>query len=251
MAEPPYRDFYYPLNVFMHVLTLAEGDVSYLHYGFFEADGETIAAAQERSTAMLLARLPPPPARLLDVGAGLGTTLRRLTALGYEVLGITPDEKQIAMIRARHGDAVQTRCVRFEDLADRAGFDCLVFQESSQYIDAEALFAKAATLTSHVLVIDEFATETIAASGSLHPLPEFLQAAARHGFTKSEDIDVSEKAPPTIDYFIDRLPIYRDRLVADLGLTGTQIEELISSGRNYRDLYRRGVYTYRLLQFRK
>jgi SAM-dependent methyltransferase len=251
MAEPPYRDFYYPLNVFMHVLTLAEGDVSYLHYGFFEAEGETIAEAQERSTAMLLARLPPPPARLLDVGAGLGTTLRRLTALGYEVLGITPDDKQIAMIRDRHGDAVHTRCVRFEDLADSGGFDCVIFQESSQYIAAEALFAKAATLTSHLLVIDEFATAALDAPGSLPPLPEFLDAAVRHGFTKSEEVDVSEKAPPTIDYFIDRLPIYRHRLIADLGLTDAQIEELIDSGRTYRDLYRRGVYTYRLLQFRK
>jgi SAM-dependent methyltransferase len=251
MVEPPYRDFYYPLNVFMHVLTLAEGDVSYLHYGFFEGAGETIAAAQERSTAMLLARLPPPPARLLDVGAGLGTTLRRLTALGYDALGITPDDRQIAMIRHRHGDAVHARCVRFEDLAESDEFECVLFQESSQYIDAEALFAKAATLTAHVLVIDEFATEALEAPGSLHPLPEFLQAAARHAFTKTEEIDVSEKAPPTIDYFIDRLPTYRDRLVADLGLTDPQIEELIASGRNYRDLYRRGVYTYRLLQFRK
>jgi len=251
MTEPLYRDFYYPLNVFMHVLTLAEGEVSYLHYGFFEKEGEPIAAAQERSTAMLLARLPPPPARLLDVGAGLGTTLRRLTDLGYSVLGITPDEKQIAMIHSRHGDRVQTRCVRFEELADSAGFDCVLFQESSQYLDAEALFAKAATLTSHIVVVDEFATEALEAPGSLHPLPQFLEAAARHGFAVTEELDLSEKAPPTIDYFIDRLPTYRDALIADLGLTAGQLDELIRSGRGYRDLYRRGVYTYRLLQFRK
>ena len=34
-----YRDFYYPLNVFMHILTHEEGAVRYLHYGLFDAGG--------------------------------------------------------------------------------------------------------------------------------------------------------------------------------------------------------------------
>ena len=54
MSEAPYRDFYYPLNVFMHILTNEEGSVSYLHYGLFEREGEPIGEAQERSTSMLL-----------------------------------------------------------------------------------------------------------------------------------------------------------------------------------------------------
>jgi hypothetical protein len=55
----PYRDFYYPLNVFMHVLTLEEGGVEHLHYGLFEQANDPISVAQERSTALLLSRLPP------------------------------------------------------------------------------------------------------------------------------------------------------------------------------------------------
>src|SRR5205823_5833786 len=94
-----YRDFYYPLNVFMHILTREEGGVRYLHYGLFEQPDESIDAAQERSTELLLSRLPPPPARLLDVGVGLGTTLARLRELGYDAEGITPDAKQAAMAR--------------------------------------------------------------------------------------------------------------------------------------------------------
>src|SRR5437763_11949268 len=98
MRAKAYSEFYYPLNVFMHILTHEEGAASYLHYGFFEDRGESIARAQERSTEFLLARLPPPPARLLDAGCGLGTTLRKLVSLGYDVTGITPDEKQIAVV---------------------------------------------------------------------------------------------------------------------------------------------------------
>ena len=231
-----YRDFYYPLNVFMHILTHEEGAVRDLHYGLFERDAERIDAAQERSTELLLSRLPPPPARLLDVGVGLGTTLARLTALGYDAEGITPDAKQAAMVRG------PVTIARFEEFGG-GPYDLLLFQESSQYIDSDALFAKARALAPRVLVLDEFANEP----GTLHTLDGFLRAAAANGFRVVEDLDLSAKAAPTIDYFQVRYPRYRDALVADLGLTHQQIDELIAGGETYIGKYRSGVYTYRLL----
>ena len=48
-----------------------------------------------------------------------------------------------------------------------------------------------------------------------------------------------------------RIPRYRDLLIADLGLTGQQVDDLLVSGRNYVELYRRGVYVYRLLRFER
>jgi SAM-dependent methyltransferase len=244
---PPYRDFYYPLNVFMHVLTLEEGRVDHLHYGLFENDGESLAAAQEHSTELLLSRLPPPPARILDAGAGLGTTLARLTRLGCDVTGITPDEKQVAMIRSRYGDSVKIECTRFEDFAAHAPFDMIVFQESSQYIDSDELFAKAAKVTTRVLVLDEFALRD---EGVLHRLDAFLAAAKRHGFDVTERLDLSAKAPRSIDYFTSRLPRYRDSLIRDLGLAGEQIDELIANAQSYAQMYRKGVYGYLLVSFR-
>src|SRR5712691_10764374 len=160
-ADVPYRHFYYPLNVFMHVLTHEEGGVAHLHYGLFERPGESIASAQEHSTELLLERLPPPPARVLDVGIGLGTTLERLTRLGYDAKGITPDEKQIAMVRERYGNAIPVGQVAFENLFPQP-FDVVIFQESSQYIKPAALFGKAREVTNSVIVLDEFSV----ASGS-------------------------------------------------------------------------------------
>jgi SAM-dependent methyltransferase len=241
----PYRDFYYPLNVFMHILTHEEGDVPYLHYGLFESEHDSLPAAQERSTELLLSRLPAPPARILEAGIGLGTTLHRLTSMGYDAVGITPDEKQIAVVRERYGDTVDARCVAFENFPLPDHFDTVVFQESSQYIDAQALFARARELTTHVIVLDEFA---LRAGGTLHRYEEFLAAAKQHGFEKSEELDLSAKAPPSIDYFTTRLPRYRDRLIEDLGLTSQQVDDLIESGRRYRELYDNGTYGYRLLQ---
>jgi cyclopropane fatty-acyl-phospholipid synthase-like methyltransferase len=246
MPVPSYSEFYYPLNVFMHILTHEEGAATYLHYGFFANADEPIAKAQERSTDALIARLPPPPARLLDAGTGLGTTLRKLQALGYRVTGITPDAKQVAAI----GDDVDVRCIAFEEMPQDEPFDAIVFQESSQYIDSEALFAKAAKLTHHVLVLDEF-TLRHEEGASLHALDRFLAAARANGFELTEDLDVSAEAAPTIDYFSERFPRHRDALKAELGTTDAQIDSLIENGVRYRDFYARGIYGYRVMQFRR
>jgi hypothetical protein len=223
------------------MLTAEEGGVSYLHYGFFERDSETMREAQERATAELLRRLPPPPARLLDVGSGVGTTLARLSSLGYDAEGITPDEKQVAA-----AGAANIRCLRFEDLPP-SHYDTVIFQESAQYIDADALFAKAREITQHVIVFDEFAMEP----STLHSYDDFMRAAETHGFRKTEEIDVSGKAAPSVDYFNQRLERFRTILIDDLGITNEQVDDLIAGGIDYRDRYARGAYVYRMLQFRR
>lgn len=245
--ELPYRDFLFPLNVFMFVLSQEEGGVGYLHYGFFQEPGDGIAAAQERATEMLLSRLPAPPASILEAGIGLGTTLARLTRSGYDAAGITPDTSQIAMVRERFGDELQVHCSPFETFDNGRRYDAVVFQESSQYIAADALFARARELTSFVLVADEFAVQPVETPGALHSYERFIAAAVANGFRVLEEVDVTQNAIPTIDYFLDRLPRYRDALVTNLGITVQQVDDLIASGSNYRDLYRAGRYAYRIL----
>ncbi|MBK5257987.1 MAG: class I SAM-dependent methyltransferase [Thermoanaerobaculia bacterium] len=244
-----YRDFHYPLNVFMHILTHEEGAVEYLHYGIFEREDEPIRFAQERSTEMLMKLLPPPPARILEVGIGIGTTLARLASSGYDAEGITPDEKQIATVRERHGEEVRVTCSSFETFEAEGTYDCLVFQESSQYIDSSVLFSKAARLSGKIVVLDEFALEPMNVAGSLHSLDRFLTAAHMNGYAVVEEVDLSARAAPTIDYFIKRIPQWKDRLVADLGVTAEQIDDLLRSGRDYREHYRDGTYGYRLMKF--
>jgi hypothetical protein len=233
----------------MHILTQEEGRVAYLHYGLFEREGESIGAAQERSTELLLSRLPPPPARLLEVGIGLGTTLARLTRLGYQAEGITPDAMQIAETRGLYGNEVRLTQAAFESFEPGSRYEAVVFQESSQYIDSEALFAKAAALAPAVIVLDEFALQPLDTPGALHSLRGFLDAASAHGFRLTEEVDLSAKAAPTMTYFKNHLPRFRRALIDDLGITDQQVDELIASGERYRTLYRNGAYGYRLLTF--
>ncbi len=246
----PYREFYYPLNAFMHILTHEEGGVRHLHYGLFDRPDESIGAAQEHSNELLLASILPPPCGLLEVGIGLGTTLRQLASMGYDAEGITPDAQQIAFAKARYGNAIRVHHAAFEAFEPERVYDVVVFQESSQYIPADTLFALAALLAPRVVVLDEFALRPLDPPG-LHSLDAFLAAAERQGFEVVEHTDLSRRAAPTIPYFMDRLPRYRDRLVADLGLTNTQVDELIASGKTYVARYESGDYGYRLLRFER
>jgi hypothetical protein len=245
-----YRRFTYPLNVFMLIVSAEEGAVRYLHYGFFESASESLGEAQERSTRMLFERLRPPPCKILEVGIGLATTLRRLTDAGYDAEGITPDEHQIEMVRHLHGEAVRVTCSAFETFEARAAYDLLLFQESSQYIDADVLFSRAGELAPHVLVIDEFSLVPGMTDG-LPELKTFEAMATKHGFQRTEEVDVSAMAGPTVNWFMERIPGYRDRLVAELGVTDEQIGQLLESGMRYRSRYESGSYGYRILQYRR
>src|SRR5262245_52613684 len=237
----------------MHVLSREEGEVRDLHYGFFEHPDEPIFQAQQRSTDLLLERLPSPPARVLDVGMGLGRTLATLTSSGYDAEGITPDPHQIALARARFGGTLRAHAAAFETFSSDFRYDLLLFQESSQYINSGALFERTARLLTPagvVLVLDEFSLRPVDQPGALHRLDEFHDAARRLGFSCTDEVDLSRQAAPTIDYFLARLPRYRAELRSEIGITEEQLDELLLSGQRYRELYRSGAYGYLVLQFR-
>lgn len=250
---PRYQDFPFPLNALLHVLTREEADATAMHYGLFETPGESIEAAQERSTTLLLSRLPPAPCRLLEVGIGLGTTLARLSALGYDAEGITPDAVQAEAARARFGEGLRIHTAMLEVFEAPTPYDVVIFQESSQYVDSAVLFARVRRLAkagASVVVLDEF---SLGAVDVPHPLPRldgFLAAAEREGFRLEEEVDLSRQAAPTVDYFLERLPRHRESIREELAVTAEQLDGLLESGRAYRELYRSGGYGYRLLRFR-
>ena len=72
---------------YAHALFLEEGRVDYLHYGLFTENHKNIAEAQQLSTDLILERLPEPPCKVLEIGAGLGTIYHILVDRGYRVDG--------------------------------------------------------------------------------------------------------------------------------------------------------------------
>lgn len=247
------KTFSFPLNVYAYVLAMEPEGLRYLHYGWFEDRSESIASAQERSTRQLLAWLPAPPARLLEVGAGIGTTLALLRGRGYDVLGITPDESQINFMRIRHGTDFPVRQVRFEDMDTPPGtLDCILFQESSQYIALEQVFSGAARLLrpgGRLILCDEVLLGEPEPSEYLHSHAHLKSAAAGLGFSLVEERNLSSQAAPTTDFLLAATARHREDLLRLFDISTEQLDALDESNRQYRRKYASGKYGYVALCF--
>ena len=249
-------DFAFPLNVYARLLELEYGEAAHLHYGMFAHPGEPVTVAQQRASETLWARLPPPPARVLEVGIGTGTTLERLRRAGYDACGITPDAAQIELARRRFGRDLPVAQARLEDLPPpERPWDLMLLQESAQYIDPEALFEAAERLlapSADLVVMDEFALVRHGpGDAGLHEAAHFDALAQRHGWTLVHREDLSAAARPTLEYLLRGVERHRRQLGQDLGLPSDRLEALMASNRRYLDNYRRGVFGYRLVHWRR
>ena len=98
----------------------------------------------------VLARLRPPPARILEIGCGSGELARALSAARYEVVAVDPE--------APEGE--QFRRVSFEDFDEAGLFDAIVASRSLHHIhDLGTALDKVVQLLGEggVLLLDEFA----------------------------------------------------------------------------------------------
>jgi SAM-dependent methyltransferase len=99
--------------------------------------------------AFVRANLPPPPLRLLEIGAGNGELARALAAAGHAVLAIDPDPR-----------GAEVRPVALHELDGPAGsFDAAVAVTSLHHIEPlEGSLARLAEVLvpGGLLVVDEF-----------------------------------------------------------------------------------------------
>jgi SAM-dependent methyltransferase len=99
--------------------------------------------------------VPEPPARVLEVGCGLGQLADALAERGLEVVAIDPEAPEGPIFRR----------VALEDFSDERGFDAVVASVSLHHIkDLAGAFDKIASFLppAGVLVLEEFAKERLA-----------------------------------------------------------------------------------------
>ena len=188
---------------------------NFLHYGYFgelPVDPETISLATVRRAmddyASLLVDRIKPTERALDIGCGMGGLLARLSTIGVQATGLTPNLSQIAHIRACWPDVPVVNCTL--EAATTAGlhprFDVLITAESFQYI---ALHAGMATIRSlfatdavdpRWLCFDYFRLSRATRNKSGHLLRDFESGLLQHGFDVRERVDVTENVLPSLAY---------------------------------------------------
>jgi SAM-dependent methyltransferase len=95
----------------------------------------------------VLSQLPPPQARVLEIGCGAGELARALDAEGYAVLAIDPDAPEGGIFRS----------IRLEDLDDPGPFDAAVASFSLHHISALGAALERIASIAPLVVIDEFA----------------------------------------------------------------------------------------------
>jgi SAM-dependent methyltransferase len=123
--------------------------------------------------------LPPPPARILEVGAGEGELAAALSRRGYVVRAIDLDAANVAAARAREVDADVADVTTLE----ARGFDAVLFTSSLHHVEPleEGLLrARAALRPAGIVLCEEFALEE-ADDATARWLYERLDALERSG----------------------------------------------------------------------
>lgn len=206
------RALAFPLNIYAQAIRIETGHLDSLHFGLYRHPDDGLFAAQANATALLLSRLPPPPARVLEVGVGLGATLRRLAALGYTVVGISPDRQQIARLQDVPSRGVSLVQCRFEEvLPPQPGYDVVLFQESAQYITPPSLLIEHSRRMlspgGALLIMDEFPASAV------DPL---LEQAETAGLVCREYLDLTQSALPSVRELATLIERHEQRLSGDL-----------------------------------
>lgn len=89
----------------------------------------------------ILALLPPPPLRILDLGCGSGWTSWFLAKRGYEVLGVDISEDFIRLAETERAGLPNLRfqVLDYEGMAFAAAFDAAVFFDALHHAEDEGL----------------------------------------------------------------------------------------------------------------
>jgi 2-polyprenyl-3-methyl-5-hydroxy-6-metoxy-1,4-benzoquinol methylase len=205
-------------------------DTPWLHYGLW-LPGETpsmpkLREAQERYVDKLVARLPPAPASVLDIGGGTGAMAGRLHSLGYEVEMLTPSEVQADLARQALGDTVQVHLTRLEEFSTDRRFDVCLFSESFQYMPMAVSLPRARAMLKpggRVVIADCFRSDAYKGGrqvGGGHRFADLAPAAAAAGFRIAADEDVTAMAAGTI--LLDQR-VYREVIAPIAGDLGQAI----------------------------
>lgn len=222
----------FPLNVYALTLTLEYADARHLHFGVFDAEHGTssLPQAQARAQDALCALLPPPPARILEVGCGTGALAQKLAASGFEVVALTPLQAEFSALQESGQEGLQFILGDLASCRFEQPFDIVLLQQSAQYVDAMDLFAQVATQLrdgGQLLLADEFLLDdSVRKPEPLPLLANFLRLAQRCGFSAQRQRELGRQVGEGLSLMAALIGKHRDTLSVQLGLAAAALQQL-------------------------
>lgn len=243
----------YPFNFYSMIIG---GD--HLHFGLWPEDSQDLSLeeAQEVMFKNLLALFPETPARVLDVGCGLGFSAKLLASKGYEVCAIAPSESLIEYAKHEHGiNDVQFLLADFMDHSfgwnEPESFDVIFFQESLQYLHPlkEAITKAGHLLRKNGIIVagDEVCLDPdIKTMTSVHMLEDIFINLCENSFKIKLMNRVGKQVRQTCSIVINRLQENYDNLLAKAkGFDPEQgLNNLISGWKNQKRWYETEQFDY-------
>lgn len=284
----------YPLNIYAALMHRVCGDVSHLCYGLSKpgcpvqvagslddagslyqagalckADRDNMAAAlsaaQQRMVDTVIAAMrPPAPARVLDLGCGLGSLAWQLQALGYQVTGVEPQQSLLDAARSQIIEGTEspqwlqatvTELAQQLDGDSSERFDVIILLNSARYEQPLTVLGTCTQLLApggQLLIAEEFDATTPRhhQPAELPVLANVLALAGRSGLQLESDQDLSVA---TADFVAALAQLLHGSAEAVAEVTGTDIGAIqVLLGTLQRDLERLrcGDQSHRLLSWR-
>lgn len=228
---------------------------SYLHFGYWPAEQPNLGLneAQTIASEKIFSHLPPPPARILDIGCGLGATAGALLKRGYEVVAIAPADELIASARHHYAGATYISCGFLDEqplLSPPNTYDAILSQESLQYFpDIEAVFKKIKSLlapTGRFLLCDEVSYDAVTHKDSaVHEAKDIEKYLAAQGFYHSHHEYWGTNVTPTCVHAVEGFQQKKSLLIELFGeqCAGT-VDHFLAGWQQQLDWYTKGIFGY-------
>lgn len=211
--------------------------------------------------ARLLSFFPPPPAKVLDVGCGLGYSAHLLSQKGYEVTALAPSPELISYAQQKYGqEGLQFIELGFFGdhpvLADGL-YDVLFFQESMQYLSPlSEVMERARRLlreNGRLIMGDEVCySREITHLTAVHLAADFTVALSEHGFKIADREKVGRQVSPTCEFIARQFTANFDALAASGGKDASeQLQHYLDGWKNQRQWYADGHMGYELIVAKK
>ena len=192
-------------------------DSDHLHFGLWPHDGSnlTMGEAQNNMFDKLVSCLPESPARILDVGCGLGLSAHLLGTKGYRVTAIAPVPALIGYAKRKYeSENVDFRNLDYFDhdnqIFREGSYDALLFQESLHCLrPLDEVIKKARSLLKDkgiIIISDKVCYDkTIKPETDVHMSPKIYTALAESGFRIIQDEKLDNDVIAAYNIAVDRL----------------------------------------------